>query len=73
MKKILLICACAAACLSARAESVQMTSPDGKGVLTVKDDSGRIEYSIAWGGKMIIQPSCLGLEIGKPMLDGHSV
>ena len=50
MKKILLICACAAAFLSARAETVQMTSPDGKGVLTVKDDSGRIEYSIAWGG-----------------------
>lgn len=73
MKKILLICACAAACLSARAESVQMTSPDGKGVLTVKDDSGRIEYSIAWGGKMIIQPSCLGLEIGKPMLDGLKI
>ncbi len=69
MKKILLICACTAAFLSARAETVQMTSPDGKGVLTVKDDSGRIEYSIAWGGKMIIQPSCLGLEIGKPMLD----
>lgn len=73
MKKILLICACAAACLSARAESVQMTSPDGKGVLTIKDDSGRIEYSIAWGGKMIIQPSCLGLEIGKPMLDGLKI
>lgn len=73
MKKILLICACAAACLSARAESVQMTSPDGKGVLTVKDDSGRIEYSIAWGGKMIIQPSCLGLEIGKPLLDGLKI
>lgn len=73
MKKILLICACAAACLSARAESVQMTSPDGKGVLTVKDDSGRIEYSIAWGDKMIIQPSCLGLEIGKPMLDGLKI
>ena len=73
MKKILLICACAAAFLSARAETVQMTSPDGKGVLTVKDDSGRIEYSIAWGGKMIIQPSCLGLEIGKPMLDGLKI
>lgn len=73
MKKILLICACAAAFLSARAETVQMTSPDGKGVLTVKDDSGRIEYSIAWGSKMIIQPSCLGLEIGKPMLDGLKI
>lgn len=73
MKKILLICACAAAFLSARAETVQMTSPDGKGVLTVKDDSGRIEYSIAWDGKMIIQPSCLGLEIGKPMLDGLKI
>lgn len=73
MKKILLICACAAAFLSAQAETVQMTSPDGKGVLTVKDDSGRIEYSIAWDGKMIIQPSCLGLEIGKPMLDGLKI
>lgn len=73
MKKILMTLACAAVSLPALAESVTMTSPDGKGVLTVKDDTGRIEYSISWEGKTIVQPSALGLEVGRPLLDGLNI
>ena len=73
MRKILLTLACVAAGLPALAETVTMTSPDGKGTLTVKDDSGRIEYSISWNGKTIVQPSVLGLEVGRPLLDGLTI
>lgn len=47
--------------LSAQAEEKQLTSPDGRLVVTVSDNQGCPSYQINYDGKVFLQPSALGL------------
>ena len=47
--------------LSAQAEEKQLTSPDGRLVVTVSDNQGCPCYQINYDGKAFLQPSALGL------------
>jgi len=70
MRRTLSICAALALGLTAQAETFTISSPDGRGVMTLDDSRGRIEYSISRDGRTIIRASQLGLEVGKPLLEG---
>lgn len=47
--------------LSAQAEEKQLTSLDGRLVVTVSDNQGCPSYQINYDGKAFLQPSALGL------------
>lgn len=53
------VAAWAAAPLSA--ETLEVTSPDGKIIVTVKDDGGQASYAVSFEGKQVIAPSKLGM------------
>jgi len=61
----------AARCLLAAAEPWELSSPDGRVVVTVDlDDQGVVRYAVACGDKPIVLPSRLGLELrDAPSLD----
>ncbi len=70
MKRIFSLCAAAALILPLQAETVTITTPDGRGVMSLDDSRGHIEYSVSWDARTIISPSRLGLEVGKPLMEG---
>ncbi|MCQ2142883.1 MAG: glycoside hydrolase family 97 protein [Bacteroidales bacterium] len=39
-----------------------LSSPDGSSKITVSAASGRLQYSISYGGKTLVEPSALGFE-----------
>jgi alpha-glucosidase len=45
----------------AAAETLELTSPDGKITVTVKDDGGQATYAVSYQGKQVIAPSKLGM------------
>lgn len=57
----LILCVCMA-CLQAVAETVQVTGPDGKLQVTVESSkSGKMYYTVTYGGKLMVERSPLGL------------
>lgn len=56
---VLLLCTLA---LQASAEVRKVSSPDGKLVVSVAADGGRLEYSVSYDGRQMIEPSALGVE-----------
>ena len=56
-----LIALCAALAAAAQAETVAVTSPDGRNVVTI--DSDKLTYAISRDGKAVIDPSPLGLNL----------
>jgi len=45
----------------AHAETLEVTSPDGKITVTVKDDGGQATYAVSFEGEQVIAPSKLGM------------
>jgi alpha-glucosidase len=43
------------------AETLEVTSPDGKITVTVKDDGGQATYAVSYEGEQVIAPSKLGM------------
>lgn len=43
------------------AETLELTSPDGKITVTVKDDGGQATYAVSFEGEQVIAPSKLGM------------
>ncbi len=70
MKRIIFILLALSSYICTSAETVKLTSPDGKYVMTLSDDSGKVEYSIQWGGRDVILNSQLGIKVGRPYLEG---
>ncbi|HEX4632504.1 MAG TPA: glycoside hydrolase family 97 N-terminal domain-containing protein, partial [Gemmatimonadales bacterium] len=51
------------------AAQVRVASPDGKNLVTLQIDSGRLRYSLSRNGQPLIQPSLLGMQfVGQPAL-----
>lgn len=48
--------------LAAQAGNIDVTSPDGKLVVTVADEGGRAFYSLKYNGKQMLERSALGLK-----------
>ena len=46
----------------AKAEENTIVSPDGKLIVTVDDESGKVIYSISYKGKIMLEKSALGLK-----------
>lgn len=50
------------ACVAAVAATNRVASPDGRLVVTVGDEGGRVYYSVSYDGKSMIERSALGLK-----------
>ena len=50
-----------ALCPALRAETLTISSPDGRTIVTVTDANHRAEYSVAFDGTTVIEPSMLGV------------
>lgn len=61
------------ASVTTAAEEFKVTSPDGKYQMTLDDSNGFVEYSISWDGRMLVEPSRLGIKVGQPYLDGLKI
>lgn len=48
--------------MTAKAGTVEVASPDGKVVVTIDDEGGRLTYSVSYGGEQFLLPSALGLK-----------
>ena len=59
--RIIAAAAVAWAAAPAYAETLEVTSPDGKIIVTVKDDGGQATYAVAFEGEQVIAPSKLGM------------
>ncbi len=55
------LAAIAWAAAPAAAETLELTSPDGKITVTVRDDGGQATYAVAFEGQQVIAPSKLGM------------
>lgn len=62
MKKIMLTVVACVAMASAQATDVNVTSPDGKLVVSVACDNGQAAYCVSYDGKQLLTRSLLGLE-----------
>lgn len=63
MKKLLFTALLfASANVVAQAGNYNVSSPDGKTVVTINDDGGRVSYSVALDGKVLVEPSALGVQ-----------
>lgn len=49
-------------CIAVLAATNRMSSPDGRLVVTVGDEEGRVFYSVSYDSKMMIERSALGLK-----------
>lgn len=47
---------------AALADNYQVKSPDGLTAVTINDDGGRLNYSVALAGKVMVEPSALGVK-----------
>jgi hypothetical protein len=61
MRKLLLLFFLPFLSSSLMAEDRTVSSPDGKLVVTISDNSGSPTYAVTYGGKQMLQPSALGL------------
>ena len=57
------------------AETVKVTSPDGKIVVEVNDDNSQLEYRVYYQNKPVIEPSLLGLVFKEqaPFTEGFKI
>lgn len=55
------------------AENVEMRSPDGKYVMTLSDENGRLFYNLEWNNKEIILSSSLGVILNEDWKDNLSI
>ena len=62
MKKIMLTVVACVALAGAQATDVNVTSPDGKLVVSVACDNGQAAYCVSYDGKQLLTRSLLGLE-----------
>ena len=62
MKKIMLTVVACVAMAGAQATDVNVTSPDGKLVVSVACDNGQAAYCVSYDGKQLLTRSLLGLE-----------
>lgn len=60
-KIITLIAAAGLSAVTANAAVTKIESPDGKLVVNINDNDGKITYGVEYAGKTIIEPSPLGL------------
>jgi alpha-glucosidase len=64
------VCSASSVAASATAAPLVLESPSGVSVVTVDVVSGRLVYSVSFGGREVIRPSALGLGLeGAPRLD----
>lgn len=61
MKKFLILAATALMALSVGAETMKVASPDGRLVVKIDDNGGRLTYEVLYDGKQMLMPSALGL------------
>ena len=47
--------------LTAQAKETTIASPDGKLIVTVSDQSGKVFYQVSYNGQQVLMPSALGL------------
>lgn len=60
--------------VAAAAQSVSLASPDGRNLVNVAIDSGRITYAVSRNGRAVLLPSRLGLAFrGAPSLERNLV
>jgi len=67
---ILLACICTA---SAMAKEVIVSSPDTHYQMKIWDNENQIRYSLTYKGKLIIEPSLLGIKTATDWIDGISI
>ena len=73
MKKQLFCTFFLALSLSIQAGEVKMDSPDGKYLFVLDDEGGRLNYSLNWNGKKIVDTSLLGIRANETWRDGLSI
>ena len=61
MRRCLLALLTGIIALTAQAKETTIASPDGKLVVTVSDQSGKVFYQVSYNGQQVLMPSALGL------------
>ena len=49
------------AALSAHADVFKVSSPDGRMLVNISTDGGKLTYEVTYDGKKMLEPSALGL------------
>ena len=62
MKKLFLMVLVSCMALFANAETRKVSSPDGKLVVTLNADGGKLTYEASYDGKVLVTKSALGLK-----------
>ena len=62
MKKLFLMVLVSCMALFANAETRKVSSPDGKLVVTLNTDGGKLTYEASYDGKVLVTKSALGLK-----------
>ena len=60
MKKLLISAAMMLAMITANAENLKVTSPDGRLIVNLEDKGGIVTYAVNYNGQEVIKPSQLG-------------
>ena len=60
MKKLLISAAMMLAMITANAENLKVTSPDGRLIVNLEDKGGIVTYAVNYDGQEVIKPSQLG-------------
>ena len=60
MKKLLISAAMMLAMITANAENLKVTSPDGRLIVNLEDKGGIVTYTVNYDGQEVIKPSQLG-------------
>ena len=60
MKKLLISAAMMLAMMTANAENLKVTSPDGRLSVNLTDEGGIVTYAVTYDGQEVIKPSQLG-------------
>ena len=60
MKKLLISAAMMLAMMTANAENLKVTSPDGRLIVNLTDEGGIVTYAVTYDGQEVIKPSQLG-------------
>ena len=60
MKKLMISAAIMLAMITANAENLKVTSPDGRLIVNLNDKGGIVTYAVTYDGQEVIKPSQMG-------------